>query len=127
CFPISQSPPGARFPDFLRGGKEGAGVGDGSATDRAAVEDGYVPEEPHVEEAAQAEVGTPEPAMDGPTGAWQIVRRPAPAHLHDRNTIALLHESMGGNTATEARTDDDKVKIELVVEVCHIGSATCAL
>ena len=80
-----------------------------------------MPEEPHVKEAAQAEFRTPKPAMDGPTGAWQIVRRPAPAHFHDRNTIALLHESMGGNTAPEARTDDDKVKIELVVAVCHIS------
>src|ERR1019366_701362 len=97
------------------------GIGDGSATDRAAVEDGYVPEEPHVKEAAQAKVGTPKPAMDGPTGAWQIVRRPAPAHFHDRDSISFLHQPERRNTTTEARTDDDEVeiKIELVVAAHH--------
>ena len=74
-----------------------------------------MPEEPHVEKAAQAELGTPEPAMDGPTGVRQVVRRPAPAHFHDRYPVALLRQSMGRNTAAKARSDDDKVKIELLV------------
>ena len=81
-----------------------------------------MPEEPHVEKSAQAELRTPEIAMDGPTGARQGVRRPAPAHFHDRNPIALLHQSMRGNTAAEARTDDDKIEIELVVTICHKDS-----
>src|SRR5208283_3616211 len=86
------------------------------------MKDGYVPEEPHVEKAAQSEPGTPEIAMDAPTGARQRVRRPAPAHFHDRNTIALLHQSMRRHTAAETRTDDDKIEIELVVTLCHKDS-----
>ena len=54
-----------------------------------------MPEQPHVEEAAQAEFWAPEPAMDGPTGAREIGRRPAAAHLHDGNLVALLREPMG--------------------------------
>src|SRR5208282_373150 len=94
-------------------------VGDRSATHRAAVEDGYMPEEPHIEEAAQAQVGTPKPAMDRPTGTRQIVRRPAPAHLHDRDFIPLLHQPKGRNTAAETRTDNNKVEVELVVALGH--------
>jgi len=74
--------------------KQGTGVGDGSAADGAAMKNGCVPEQPHVEEASQAELGAPEPAMDGPTGVGQIGRRPAPAHLHDGNFVALLDQTM---------------------------------
>src|SRR5208283_1438171 len=86
------------------------------------MKDGYVPEEPHVEKAAQTQLGTPEIAMDRPTGTRQGGRRPAPAHFHDRNTIALLHQSMRRHTAAETRTDDDKIEIELVVTLCHKDS-----
>ena len=86
------------------------------------MKDGCVPEEPHVEKAAQAKLRTPEIATNRPTGARQVVRRPAPAHFHDGNPIALLHESMRGNAAAETRTDDDKIEIELVVTIWHKGS-----
>jgi len=59
------------------------------------MENGRMPEEPHVEKAAQAEPGTPQPAMDEPAGGRQIVRRPAPAHLHDGDFVALLRQAMG--------------------------------
>ena len=76
-------------------------------------------EEPHVEEAAQAQLGTPEPAMDGPTGVRKVVRGPTATHLHDGNAIAFLHQAMGRNTPAEAGSDDDEVKIELVVAGRH--------
>jgi len=81
-----------------------------------------MPEEPHVEEAAQAEFGTPEPAMDGPTGVRQLVGRPAPAHLNDSNSVALLHQPMGRNTAAKTGPDDDEVEIELVISGRHIAT-----
>src|SRR5208282_3372023 len=118
-FPIGQSCPRAGSPYFLGRLKQGTGVGDGSTTDRAAVENSCVSEELNVEEAAQAEVGPPNPAMDGPTGVWQIVRRPAPAHLHDRDPIPLFRQPKGRNTATEARTDNDEVKIEVAFAGPH--------
>jgi hypothetical protein len=65
------------------------------------MEDSYVPKERHVEKTAQTEFGPPEVTMDRPTGTRQVIRGPAPAHFHDRNTIALLHKSMGRNTAAE--------------------------
>jgi len=71
-----------------------------------------MPEEPHVEEAAQADFGTPEPAMDRPTGVRQIVGRPAPAHLHDGNSVALLRQSMGGNTAAKTGANYNEIEIE---------------
>src|SRR5208282_4693062 len=55
--------------------------------------------------------------MEGPTGVWEIVGRPATAHFHYRNFVTLLHQSMGGNTATKAGTDDDEVEIELLVAI----------
>jgi len=74
-----------------------------------------MPEEPHVEEAAQPEFGTPEPAMDGPTGVRQIVGRPAPPHFHDGNAVALLHQSVGRHAAAETGADHDVVEIESIL------------
>src|SRR5208283_5098966 len=79
------------------------------------MEDGYTTEEPHIEKAAQAEFGAPKPAMDRPIGMWQIIRRPATAHLHDRDFIAFFRQSMGRNTAAESRSDNNEVKVEFVV------------
>lgn len=85
------------------------------------MEDSCVSEEPHVEKATQPELGTPEPTMDGPVGALQIIECPAPAHFHDTYFVALLWKPMGGNTAAKSRSDDDKVEIELAVGACHIS------
>ena len=83
-----------------------------------------MPEEPHVEEAAQAEFGTPDPAMNGPTGARQVVRCPAPTHLHDGDFVALLRQPKGRNTAAKAGSDDDEVEIELVVAGLHMTTGS---
>lgn len=82
-----------------------------------------MPEEPHVEEAAQSEFGTPEPAMDGPTGVRQIVGRPAPPHLHDGDTIALLHQPVGGHAAAKPGADHDEVEIESILLPADVGGA----
>lgn len=123
CSPVGQSGPGARFPDFLTGRKQSAGIGDRTAAHRATMEDGRMPEEPHVEEAAQTECGAPEPAMDGPTAVRQILGRPAPPHLHDGNTIALLHQPVGGHTAAEPGADYDEVEIESILRLVDVGGA----
>ncbi len=68
-FPVAQAGPRAAVPDFVLRPQHGAGVGDGPATDGAAMQDGDVPEIAHAEEAAQGERGLPEPAMQIPT-AW---------------------------------------------------------
>src|SRR5271157_1275996 len=83
------------------------------------MEDGCVPEEPHAEETTEPQAGTPKPVPDRPTGAWQIFRRPAPAHLHDRDFVSLLHQAKGRNAAAEARADNNEVEIELLVATCH--------
>src|SRR5438105_7227278 len=51
--------------------------------------------------------------MNGPTGAGQGVRVPAPAHLHDGNSIPFLHQSKRRYTAAKSGAYDDKVEIEL--------------
>ncbi len=81
-----------------------------------------MPEEAHVEEAAQPQPRTPEPATQRPTGARQILRRPAAAHLHDRDAIALLHQAMRGDAAAEAGADHDEVEIKLAAYV-WVGGA----
>jgi len=101
------------------------------------MKDGGVAEEPHVEETAEAKSGTPEPAMNGPTAEGQIVRRPAAAHLHDRNLVAFFRKPESGDAAPESRSDHDKVEIEctfvgpgviglivielIVIEVTRVG------
>src|SRR5208282_6580826 len=67
-FPIGQAIPRSRFPHFLGRRKQGAGVGDGSAAHRTTMVNDYMAEQPHIEEAAQAEFWPPKPAMEGPTG-----------------------------------------------------------
>jgi hypothetical protein len=78
-----------------------------------------VSEEPHVEKPAEPELWTPEPTMNGPTRARQIVGRPAPPHFHDSNFVAFLGQSMCGNTTTKAGPNDDEIKVELAVTGCH--------
>ena len=71
-----------------------------------------MPEEAHVEEAAQSDTWPPEPAMQRPAGFGQVLGRPAAAHLHYGDAIALLHQPERGDTASEAGADDDEVEIE---------------
>jgi len=82
-------------------------------------------EKPHVEEAAQTECGTPEPAMDGPTGVRQIVRRPAPAHLHHGHTVALLRQPVRRHAAAETGANYYEVEIKpaAVGGTCGVGLA----
>jgi hypothetical protein len=70
--------------------------------------------ETHVEEAAQGEFGTPDPAMYGPTRARQALRSPATAHLDDPNPVAFFSEAQGRDTTAEARANYDEIKIQLV-------------
>src|ERR1019366_2027131 len=93
-FPIGQASPGTRFPYSLRRREQSAGISNGAAADGTAMKNGGVPEEPHVEEATQAEFGTPEPAMDRPTGARQRLGSPAPAHFHDTNFVTFFRQAM---------------------------------
>src|ERR1017187_8802714 len=118
-FPIGEPSPRFRLPHFLRRWKQGTGIGDGSATDCTAMQDRHMTEEPHIEEATKAQFGAPEPTADRPTGPWQRVRRPSPAHFHYRNPVAFLHQAMGRNAAPEAGTDHDEIEIELVTGVRH--------
>ena len=68
---------------------------------------------------------TPEPAMDRPTGARQVLRRPAAAHLHDRDFVALLHQPVRGDAAAESGADDDEVEIALLALARHGGALGC--
>jgi hypothetical protein len=90
------------------------------------MEDGGVPEKPHIEETAQTQVRTPNPAGDGPAGARQIVRRPAPAHFHDRDFVSFFHQPEGRNAAAETGTDNNEIEIELAVRRAADSVATSA-
>src|SRR5271167_4676519 len=119
--PVGQARPVSAFPDFIWGPKQGAGVSNRSPTDGTTVQDSYVSEEAHVEEPAKRQVRAPEPAMDGPTGTRQVLRCPAAAHLHDRDLVALLNQSMRGDAAAEAGADDNEVEIVSVSLARHGG------
>jgi hypothetical protein len=84
------------------------------------VENGDVPEKPHVEETAQRQLRTPKPAMDKPIGGRQVLGRPAPAHLDNGNSIALLGKPVRSDTAPETRTNNYEVKIKLFVLPPHV-------
>src|SRR5208337_1367419 len=77
------------------------------------------------EEAAQRQTRTPEPAVDGPTGARQGLRRPAAAHLHDRDVVALLDQPVRGDAAAKTGPDDDEVEIPVIALTRH-GGALCS-
>ncbi len=82
-------------------------------------------EEPHIEEAAKAQIRAPDPAMDRPTGSRQVIRSPAPSHFHDGDSVAFFRQTMSGNTTSKTRSDDDKIKIEFVI-VTHAGCRSLA-
>src|ERR1035441_1486575 len=90
----------------------------------STVEDRGMPEEAHVEEAAQADLRPPEPAVNRPTRARKRKGRPAAPHLNHGNPIALLHESKGGNTASETRSDHNEVEVEVEIEFGATGCHT---
>ena len=74
-FPVGQAGPGSVVPDFVRRAKQRIGVGNGSAADRTAVQDGDMPEEAHVEEAAQRQA----PAARTSDGATSSCAAGSPA------------------------------------------------
>jgi hypothetical protein len=76
------------------------------------MKDGHVPEETHVEETAQAKFGTPEPAMDRPTGSRQGFGYPTAAHFHHGNAVAFLRQAMRGHASAEAGPDHDEIEIK---------------
>ena len=46
-----------------------------------------------------------------PAGRRQVLRRPAAAHLHHGDAVALLGEAQRADAAAEAGADDDEVEI----------------
>jgi hypothetical protein len=86
------------------------------------MKDGHMPEQPHIEEAAQAHLQVPEPTVNGPAGARQLTRLPAPAHFYNRGAIALLRQPERRNAAAKAGSDNDKVEIELAVVGRHTST-----
>ena len=92
-------------------------VGDGSAADRAAMQDHHVPEKSHVEEAAQSQPRPPEPAPYAPVGCGEILGPPAAAHLHHGYAVAFLGKAMRGDTP--AKTGANHNEIEVVAQIGH--------
>ena len=80
-------------------------------------------EEPHVEEAAQSQLGPPEPAMDRPARAREILRSPTPSHLHDGNPIAFLRQSVGRHTAAKTGANYDEVEIKSILLSAAVGGS----
>src|SRR5579864_304918 len=80
--------------------------------------------ETHIEEAVQAKLRAPEPAMYGPTRLRKRKGRPAAPHFNHGNSITLLHQSERGNTASESGPDHDEVEIELRAASCHTTPPT---
>lgn len=111
--PLRQTSPRSNFPNFVGRTEKRACICDGSAADRAAVENGGVPEETHVEKTAQTELRPPEPAMNGPARAGKRKGRPSAPHLEHGNSITFFHQPERRNAASEAGSDDNKVEIEL--------------
>lgn len=83
-------------------------------------------EETHVEKPAQSQLRPPKPAMDRPARAREILRSPAPPHLHDGNTIALLHQPVGGHAAAEAGANYDEVEIKSIL-LSAAASGACGV
>ena len=125
-FPIRQSRPRSHVPDFVRGPQQSVGIGDGAAAHGAAMEDNGAAKETHVEKPAQSQLRPPEPAMDRPARAREIFRSPTPPHLHDGNTIALLHQPVGGHAAAKTGANYDEVEIKSFLLPADIG-VTCSV
>jgi hypothetical protein len=90
------------------------GVSDRSAADGTAVKDGGMAEQAHVEEAAQAEFRTPEPAMNGPARERQRLGRPSTPHLDDGNPIAFFRQTKRGNTPPKAGSNHDEIELLVI-------------
>ena len=103
-FPVRQARPRSALPDRVSRDQQRVGVGDGPAAHRAAVQDHHVAEGIDIEEAAQREARPPDPAPDLPVGGRQVLRRPAAAHLHDADAVALLGQPVGGRRCRRSRS-----------------------
>ena len=100
-FPPGQVLPRSVVPNFIRRPQQSAGVSYGSAAYGTAMQNGDMAKKAHVEEAAQRQIGPPEPAMKRPVGMRQVLRGPAAAHLHDRDAVSLLDQPVRGDAASE--------------------------
>jgi len=123
-FPIRQSRPRSHVPDFVRGAQQSVGVGDGAAAHGTAMKDGGAAKDTHIEKPAQSELWPPEPAMDRPARAWEILRSPAPPHLHHGHTVALFHQPMSGYTAAKTGANYDEVEIEAISLPAGVGGTS---
>jgi hypothetical protein len=112
--PISQILPRSAVPNLVGRTQQGAGVGDGSTANSAAVQNGDMAEKPHAEEAAQGQIWPPEPAIQRPAGEREIFWCPSAAHFHHCNAVALFGEAEGADAATESGADNDEVEIVMV-------------
>ena len=113
--PVRQLRPRRRLEEGLLGHRQRVGVDERAAADADAVEDGHVLEEGHLEEALQAELGHPHPALEIPVGVREVRGGKALPLLEDEHLVALLREPQRRDAAAEAGADDD----EVVVVVRH--------
>jgi len=125
-FPIRQPCPRSHVPDFVRGPQQSVGVGDGAAAHGAAMKDNGAAKETHIEKPAQSQLWPPEPAMDRPARAREILRSPTPPHLHDGNTKALLHQPVGSHAAAKTGANYDEVEIKFIILPAAV-SGRCGL
>jgi hypothetical protein len=91
---------------------ERVGVAERPAADPGPAHDHHVLERREPEDAAQAETGCPEVALEVPRRAWEVGVREAPAALEDPDAVALLAQAKRRHAATEARADDQPVVVE---------------
>src|SRR5947209_9549555 len=110
-FPVGEAGPRAGVPDRIFGPQQRIGIGNGPAPNRAAMENGDMPEPLNAEKSTKTERWTPEPPPQVPIGARQSLRRPAAPHLHNCHAVAFFGEAMRADAASKAGADHDEVEI----------------
>jgi hypothetical protein len=90
------------------------------------MKDNGAAKETHVEKPAQSQLRPPEPAMDRPARAREILRLPTSPHLHDGDAVALLRQPVGSHAAAKTGANYDEVEIKSIPLSADAG-CTCGV
>ena len=71
---------------------------------------------------AKAQFWSPKPATQRPIRSRQVLRCPAPPHLHNGDSVPLFCQARRADTAAEPRSNDDEVEVVLRSVTWHRDS-----
>ncbi len=111
--PVGERRPGRRREERVARHRQRVRVDERAAAHADARERRDVPQERHLEEAAEADAGEPQPLREVPVGLREVLGGEARPLLEHEDALALLREAQRRDAPAEAGADDREVRVEI--------------